>query len=154
MKGRKPEPSALKLLRGLPGKRKLSLDEPQPALLSGAQPPEWLDEEAKVEWQRLAPILERLGVFTETDTTALTAYCEAWATWKAATQKIRQFGMVIKGKDGDLPIVSPYVKIAEKSFLQVKAMLIEFGMTPSSRARVQKQPDTTKVRSKWAGELG
>lgn len=152
MKGRKPEPSALKLLRGLPGKRKLSMDEPRPAALEGAQPPDWLDDEAKAEWQRLAPILERLGVFTETDTIALTAYCEAWATWKGATQKIRQFGMVIKGKDGDLPIVSPYVKIAEKAFTQVKGMLIEFGMTPSSRSRVHAK-EATKV-SKWAGELG
>lgn len=150
MKGRKAEPSALKLLRGLPGKRALPADEPKPSPLSDAQPPDWLDDEAKIEWRRLAPILERLGVLTETDTGALTTYCEAWATWKGATQKIRQFGMVIKGKDGDLPIVSPYVKIAEKAFAQVKGMLIEFGMTPSSRTKVHAVKPEQKV-SKWAG---
>lgn len=153
MKGRKPEPSALKLLRGLPGKRALSVDEPKPALLSNVPPPEWLDEDAKEEWLRLAPILERLGVLTETDTDALTTYCEAWTTWKGATQKIRQFGMVIKGKDGDLPVVSPYVKIAEKAFAQVKGMLIEFGMTPSSRTKVHAVKKEEAVKSKWAGML-
>lgn len=150
MKGRKGEPSALKLLRGLPGKRALSADEPKPTLLLNCPPPDWLDEDAKDEWHRLAPILERLGVLTETDTNALSTYCEAWTTWKGATQKIRQFGMVIKGKDGELPIVSPYVKIAEKSFAQVKGMLIEFGMTPSSRSKIH----TVKAeppKSKWAG---
>lgn len=153
MKGRKPIPTAIHVLRGLPSKRPISKTEPQPNALVGAEPPDWLDDEAKTEWRRLAPILERLGVFTETDTTALTAYCEAWATWKGATQKIRQYGMVIKTKDSDLPVVSPYVKIAEKAFAQVKGMLVEFGMTPSSRSRVRAvQPEQPAV-SKWAGVL-
>lgn len=153
MKGRKPEPSALKLLRGLPGKRALSPDEPKPSALAGVPPPDWLDPEAADEWRRLAPMLERLGILTETDTQALSAYCEAWATWKQATQKIRQFGMVINGKDGDLPVVSPYVKIAEKAFAQVKGMLIEFGMTPSSRTRVHVAKPEAAQMSKWAGIL-
>jgi len=151
MKGRKPEPSALKLLRGLPGKRKLSADEPQPAPLVDLTPPAWLDPEAQAEWLRLAPMLERLGVLTETDTGALTAYCDAWATWKAATQQIRKFGMVIKGK-ADLPIVSPYVKIAHNALLQMRALLTEFGMTPSSRARVHVPTKTEQPAvSKWVG---
>jgi P27 family predicted phage terminase small subunit len=150
MKGRKPHPSALKLLRGLPGKRKLADDEPQPAPLVDLAPPSWLDAEAQAEWVRLAPILQRLGVLAETDTGALTAYCEAWATWKAATQQIRKFGMVIKGKDA-VPVVSPYVKIAHNALLHMRALLTEFGMTPSSRARVHvPQPDAPAV-SKWVG---
>jgi P27 family predicted phage terminase small subunit len=152
MRGRKPEPSALKVLRGLPGKRKLSVDEPRPAPLVDLTPPDWLDGEAKAEWDRLAPMLGRLGVLTETDTGALTAYCEAWATWKGATQQIRKWGMVLKGKDGELPKVSPYVKIAHNALQQMRGLLVEFGMTPSSRARVHAStPAADTPASKWAG---
>ena len=153
MRGRKPEPSALKILRGLPGKRKVSEDEPTPPPLTDAQPPDWLADDAQAEWKRLAPMLERLGVLTETDTGALTAYCEAWATWKGATQKIRQFGMVLTTKEkGGFPVVSPYVKIAHNALMHMRALLVEFGMTPSSRARVHvpKAGDAPPV-SRWAG---
>lgn len=154
MRGRKPEPTALRVLRGNPGKRDLPANEPQPDAVLNLDPPEWLDDEAKAEWSRLAPTLSRLGVLTETDIGALTAYCEAWATWKGATQKIRQFGMVIKGKEGELPVVSPYVKIAHNALMQMRGLLVEFGMTPSSRVRVHAKPQgATEPASKWAGVL-
>jgi P27 family predicted phage terminase small subunit len=151
MRGRKPQPSALKLLRGNPGKRHLP-DEPQPAALADTAPPEWLAPDAQDEWRRLAPVLERLGVLTETDAQALTGYCETWATWKEATQKLREYGMVIKG-DGPLPVISPYVKIAHNATIQMRAFLIEFGMTPSSRAKVQAVKQSETPQSKWAGIL-
>ncbi len=154
MRGRKPQPSALKLLRGLPGKRKLSVDEPQPALTVKLRAPSWLDKEAKKEWRRLAPMLERLGVLTESDTGALTAYCEAWATWKSATQKIREFGLVLKHPTaGKLPVVSPYVTIADHALTQMRGLLVEFGMTPSSRARIHVPKKEQPAASKWAGIL-
>jgi P27 family predicted phage terminase small subunit len=150
MRGRKPVPRALHVLRGLPSKQKLSADEPQPAPVDNLTPPPWLDPEAQAEWTRLAPVLQRLGVFMETDTAALTAYCEAWATWKGATQQIRKFGMVIKGKEA-VPIVSPYVKIAHNALLHMRALLTEFGMTPSSRARVHVPKADQPAVSKWVG---
>jgi P27 family predicted phage terminase small subunit len=153
MRGRKPTPTALHLLRGNPGKRKRNMAEPQPAPVPHLAPPDWLDDGAKIEWARLAPILSRLGVLTETDADALAAYCEAWITWKGATQKLRQFGMVVKTKGGDLPVVSPYVKIAHNAMTQMRAFLVEFGMTPSSRARVQSVKVEPAKPEKWAGLL-
>jgi P27 family predicted phage terminase small subunit len=152
MRGRKPQPTALKILRGNPGKRALSGDEPQPAPLIKLRAPSWLDKDAKKEWRRLAPMLERLGVLTETDTGALTAYCEAWSTWKNATQKIREFGMVVKHPSpGKLPVVSPYMRIANNALTQMRGLLVEFGMTPSSRARIHVPKKEKPVVSKWAG---
>lgn len=153
MRGRKPQPTALRVLRGNPGRRPLPTDEPQPEAVVSLEPPDWLDPEAQEEWRRLAPMLVKLGVLTQSDTAALIAYCEAWATWKGATQKIRQFGMVIKGKEGDLPIVSPYVKIAHNALMHMRGLLVEFGMTPSSRGRVQAVKSEKPVESKWAGIL-
>jgi len=152
MRGRKPTPTALHVLRGFPGKRKLGRHEPQPAALGTLAPPAWLHDEAKAEWDRLAPVLGRLGVLTETDSDALTAYCEAWVTWKQATQKIRQFGMVIKGKQ-DVPMMSPYVKIAHHALNQMRALLVEFGMTPSARARLRVPEGVARPASKWGSTL-
>jgi len=148
MKGRKKIPTALHLLRGNPGKRKLNEKEPQPGALPSLEPPLFLDPQAKTEWQRLAPMLSRLGVLTETDGDALAAYCEAWVTWKEATAKVRQFGMVVKrNKSGvDVPVISPYVKVAHHAMAQMRAFLVEFGMTPSSRARIRATAPTETPR--------
>ena len=52
-RGRKPKPTALKVLEGNPGKRPLNLFEPTP---EDKMPecPDWLEDEAKAEWDRLA----------------------------------------------------------------------------------------------------
>ena len=156
MKGRKPTPTALRLLRGNPRKRPVNAREPQPTRVpEDLAPPEWLDDAAKLEWRRLAPMLARLGVLTETDGDALAAYCEAWTTWKQATQKIRQFGMVVKANKAgvELPVISPYVKIAERALQSMRAFLVEFGMTPSSRARIHTSAPVEQPASKWGGHL-
>jgi P27 family predicted phage terminase small subunit len=154
MKGRKPTPTALHLLRGNPGKRKRK-QEPTPPPVDGDTfpPPAWLAPAAKTEWKRLAPILGRLGVLTETDGAALAAYCEAWLTWRQATAQLRRRGLVPKPAPGQLPGVSPYVRIAHNAMSQMRAFLVEFGMTPSSRARVQVTPSAAAPVSKWGNLL-
>ena len=66
MAGRKPKPTAMKVLEGNPGKRKLIKKEPVPA---------------KVEWQRLAELMNQMGVLTEVDMAAFAAYCQSYARW-------------------------------------------------------------------------
>lgn len=140
MRGRKPTPTTLKLLRGNPGKRALDLArEPKPETHDDG-PPGWLEDDGLREWQRLAPTLQRLGLLSEIDGDALALYCQTYAQWKVATAKLKQFGPVIKGKGG-YPVMSPYVTVANRAMAQMKAFLIEFGMTPSSRARVRTPND-------------
>jgi P27 family predicted phage terminase small subunit len=155
MRGRKPTPTALRLLRGNPRKRPVNKREPKPAWAANLDPPAWLDVAAQDEWRRVAPMLGRLGVFTETDSDALAAYCEAFTTWKQATQRLRQFGMVVKRSkaEGELPVISPYVKIAHHAMAQMRAFLVEFGMTPSSRARIHTAAPQDVPASKWGGRL-
>jgi P27 family predicted phage terminase small subunit len=147
MKGRKPDPTALRVLRGNPGRRPLPAHEPAAPPLDVAAP-DWLTAEAAAEWDRLAPLLARIGVLTESDRSALAAYTEAWATWREATANIRQRGMVVMPKDGQIPVVSPYVKIAHDALLHMRGFLVEFGLTPSSRVRVHATPPPKA--SKWA----
>ena len=136
--GRKPIPTGLKLLHGNPGKRRLNDHEPQPRVMLPRCPPH-LSEEAKKEWRRISKLLYRLGLLTELDTTALSLYCQTFSRWVEAERKLASFGMLIK-TPSDLPVPSPYLGIANQCFNQLRAMLAEFGMTPSSRSRLAAFP--------------
>lgn len=156
MRGRKPVPTAMKVIRGNPGRRPLNAHEPQPQAPVDLTPPAWLQEDAKIEWADKAPMLQRLGLLTEADLDAFCLYCQTFARWKAAEKKLLEFGMVIKSSSHNgFPIVSPYLQIANKAQQQATRMLIEFGLTPSSRSRVTTSTpsgvDTQKERFFGAG---
>jgi P27 family predicted phage terminase small subunit len=139
MAGRKPKPTALKELQGNPGKRALNRSEPKPTSKRPSAP-SFLNGEAKKEWNRMVRLLFALKLVTEVDRAALAAYCQAWARWIEAEAGIRDEGMVITTEKGNL-IQSPYVGIANQSMKQMRAFLVEFGMTPSSRSRVSVPTD-------------
>ena len=60
-RGRKPKPTALKVLEGNPGGRPLNLNEPKP-VKKAPRCPSWLEDEAKKEWKRMGKVLEQLGL--------------------------------------------------------------------------------------------
>lgn len=134
MAGRKPLPTKLKILRGNPGKRPINKREPQPRVSIPDCPAE-LDEVAAAEWKRVCPELAAIGVLTQLDRSALSAYCQSWSQWLAAIDKLKLHGPVVKAPSG-FPIQNPYFSIANSALKQMKAFLTEFGMTPSSRSRI------------------
>ena len=142
MRGRKPIPTALKLLHGNPGRRPLNRAEPVAPPHDGT-PPAYLTGAAADEWRRLVPELHRLGILSTLDGDALALYCETWARWRQAEAEILKGGMVLRGRHG--PIPSPYVAIASRLAGQLRAPLVEFGMTPSARARVKATPAPTSA---------
>ncbi len=140
MKGRKPKPTALKVLEGNPGKRPLNKNEPKPRPEKPTCP-KWISKEAKREWKRVAPELHRIGLLTYIDRAALAAYCEAWAEYRKAREMVHKMGEIypIKDDEGNVKYLqqNPYVSIANKALNQIKTFCTEFGMTPSSRGRMQ-----------------
>ena len=139
MKGRKPTPTNLKVLSGNPGKRPLPKDEPKPEPIA-PKCPSWLHKDAKKEWKRIAPQLEKLGLLTQVDMAALAGYCESWAQYKRSIEFIHKHGEVypIKDDEGRVKYLQqvPQVSIANKALQQVRAFCAEFGMTPSARGRM------------------
>jgi P27 family predicted phage terminase small subunit len=145
-RGRKPTPTKLKILRGNPGKRAINGREPKPQ--GGVPPcPKVLRGEAKKEWRRVTKLLAGLGLVTHLDRSALTLYCQLWARWLEAEGKLNEFGPVIvkpapEPKEGEEPkppefVPNPYLKVSADAGKQLRAMLAEFGLTPSSRSRLQ-----------------
>jgi len=136
MRGRKPIPTKLKLLKGNPGKRALPEDEATPAAVDGLpSPPPHLPDEAQREWYRTGAKLAALGLLTDIDLTAFAAYCCCWARWVQAEDALRTTGPIVKAPQSGVPIQNPYLAIANRAIDQMTKMLVEFGMTPSSRVR-------------------
>ena len=132
--GPRPKPTSIKIYEGNPGNRPLNKNEPKPKS-TPPKCPKHLDRRAKREWKRMASVLERLGLLTEIDGTAFAIYCQAFGTWVEAVEKIKKTGMIVKAPSG-YPIQNPYLAIANKAVGQMKSLLTEFGMTPSSRSRI------------------
>lgn len=143
-RGPAPKPTALKRLEGNPGKRALNTREPQFGVK--APPcPRHLTAEARREWRRVARELLGQGLLQTVDRAALAAYCQAWARWVEAEQQMAQpgFEMVITTDKG-YAHVSPWFQVATQSLKQMKAFLVEFGLTPASRSRIQ-VPERTEA---------
>ena len=134
-RGRKPKPTALKVLEGNPGKRPLNKNEPQPEK-KAPRCPSWLEPEAKKEWRRMAKTLENIGVLTQVDKAAFAGYCQAYARWKEAEEFLSKHGTIFKTPSGYIQQV-PQVAIA-RNYLQImKDFCSEFGLTPAARTRIK-----------------
>jgi P27 family predicted phage terminase small subunit len=133
-RGRKPKPTALKVIEGNPGKRPLNKAEPKPEN-KAPKCPSWLEKEAKKEWRRMSKVLETLGILTEVDAAAFAGYCQAYARWKEAEEFLSKHGTIFKTPSGYIQQV-PQVSIAQTYLKIMKDFCSEFGLTPSSRSRI------------------
>jgi P27 family predicted phage terminase small subunit len=142
-KGRRPLPTAVKKLRGNPGKRALNPQEPKPSGIAPEMPSD-LPELAQIEWNAIVPLLLQLGVLSQIDGKALAAYCHAYARWMQAECEVRRYGIVVKepvllmGKPTgyERHKKNPAVTISETAMKIMKSFLIEFGLTPASRSKL------------------
>ena len=153
MQGRKPKPTALKLVTGNAGKRPLPKNE---AVLDLAEPipPAFLCDDAKVEWGRVCSMLYRAGLMTDADRAALGAYCQAYGRWAQAERALGRMAaldkenkaLTVKTIQGNA-INNPLVGIANKAMSDMVRYAAEFGMTPSARSRVEARPNDAKEKT-------
>ena len=130
MRGRKPTPTALKLIRG-EEERRINRDEPKIAKGIGTAP-DWLDDLARKEWFQIVPQLEASGMLTQVDTNSLAAYCQVISRLAQAEAYIKENGMFDeRGKRNDAQIT------AEKCWQAMLKFSSEYGLTPASRARIK-----------------
>lgn len=130
----KPKPTVLKLLDGNPGKRPLNRNEPVP---DDEIPvcPDWLEQEAKNEWDRIVPELHKLRLLTKIDMTALIGYCQSWARYVEAEKYLSEHDSIMITESGYMQQV-PQVGIALKYLKSCQSFMTEFGLTPSSRSKI------------------
>jgi P27 family predicted phage terminase small subunit len=146
IRGTKPTPTTLKLLRGTARADRMNPDEPKPRVVL-PEPPADLLGDALEEWHRSGEILERLGLLTESDVRAFESYCRAWGRYKDAERAIATEGTVIKAPSG-YPVQNPQLGISNKELAKCMAFWSEFGMMPASRTRVRVQKGAAPPKSK------
>ncbi len=133
-RGTKPTPTALRRANGNPGKRGYNADEPIPPA-GMPECPDHLNEAARNEWHRLAPVLHDMGVLAVTDRAALAAYCQAYGRWVEAEERLTQTPLLIRTPSGYVQ-QSPWLSLANKQMELMGRFMAELGLTPASRSRV------------------
>jgi P27 family predicted phage terminase small subunit len=146
MRGPAPTPTALKILRGNPGRRPINPDEPKPAVCL-PDPPADLQGAALTEWLDMGPELEALGLITKIDVRAFETYCREWGRYKDAEAEVTKLGEVVKAPSG-YPIMNPYRSVANKALARCERLWAKFGMTPADRSRVHLQKGAAAPQSK------
>jgi len=111
MRGRRPAPTALKILRGAQ-KCRINGNEPRFSPVSERRAPSWLGKFGSDLWRRLMPVLAGAGLLTEGDMAALELLCDEY----------------------DIVRRDPEDALARD---RLRKLLVEFGLTPASRSRLK-----------------
>ena len=158
MPGPAPQPTALKILRGNPGRRPLNKREPQPEL----RPPECpdyilADPVALKYWEHYLPILQGMRVITVADETVLASLCITHSNLIANLQKVSELnangpsgiaGIVIATKNGYLAPNQLYTNVQSAMEQELK-FCRELGLTPSARTRINTVSEKEKTDDPW-----
>lgn len=132
-----PQPTAITLLKGNPGKRPINQNEPEFELVKANEnpPPNWLTEDQKIFWADISVLLENARVLTEADLPLLSCLCIALSELKFANDQITKVGRLMKTPSGYVQ-QNPYVGMMHTAIKQIRSIANEFGMTPAARTRI------------------
>lgn len=133
------KPSHLKLIAGTEKQCRVNEDEPRPPVEIPPVPPQF-GAKARSAWDRVAPILVRMGVLTAMDALALEQMCETYAVIRHCQAVLLEYGDLTyeSGKDGAcMRRAHPEVAILADADRRFRAYLNDFGMTPASRSKVK-----------------
>ena len=120
--------------------RKDRVNENEPKLPCVIPPiPTWLSEDGQKAFAELSTLLHDMAVLTQADELALTLLCDAYSEYKKAKEVVNELAATVEvmSREGNSkPTIRPEVQIANQAFVRVFQLLKEFGLTPSSRAKV------------------
>lgn len=132
-KGRKPTPKTILKLRGsrVRGPHKSGIDAPAGI----PQPPEYLCDIGRAEWDRIVPMLEASKVMSLRHQHTLAAYCDALADMVKANNELQQHGATFMDDKGRV-MNHPAWYRKKDSRLHMLRLAEQFGLTASALARV------------------
>lgn len=134
MPGPAKTPTHINNLKGNPGKRAENKNEPKPE--NGIpNTPRYLKKLPKYWFETLAKELNQVGVITKIDSKALELLVEAYSEYRHHCDELEKEGYTYKTKEG-LIKAHPAAAMKADAWKRVKAMMEQFGMSPSSRSKV------------------
>ena len=154
--GTKPKPTRIKKLNGNPSGRPLNKKEPKP--IKSKEPKEWSvvkkNKIAHAAFVDNVKILNSMQMLTDAVITLLNVLCICQARIEEAEEQISKDGITTnytntRGETN--PVSHPSVGTSIKYAQMLRSICTEFGMTPSSRGRLQLP--TEKIESDFDGLL-
>ena len=139
-------PKERKIIRGTFRNDRNPAEEPEPTIVDKVPScPPHLGRHAKAIWKRLAPEMVRAGVLTVVDVPALEILCSTYQDYRDAReavflnekgkpQTLRQY---LRGRNSQ---TMPEYNALKAAYATYKSYAVEFGLTPSSRNRIDLKP--------------
>lgn len=146
--GRRALPTNVHLLRGNPSKKSAAeLRGPSAPAFEAKLPPcpAFLTADARAEWRRVTADLKTIGMIAAVDRAELAVYCQAWADWKMARERLAEASA--RSVDGGYVDVTPkgfqqmgvWMQLANRAEERMRTAGASFGFSPSARSRVGAQ---------------
>jgi P27 family predicted phage terminase small subunit len=133
MRGRKPVPTHLRMIRGNPGKRALNKNEPMPTgdLLD---PPDWMSESQRIGWNYAIENTPR-GLLKKLDRSVLVAWVVAEDLHRNATAMVEEVRAAYQGAQHRSPDPVAVPAIVNKQAAIMLKAAEQLGFSPASRSR-------------------
>lgn len=155
MKGRKPTPLALKVLRGNPGRRPLPDSEPAFENIIPKCPID-LDKIGKKTWKEKSKLLHAAGVLTTADGQTLALYCQIWSQIVMLSKELSTvadymaYDVKINESTGEEirvnAKVNPLVIRLEALYAEYRSYSALLALDPANRGKIKvdKKPEKKK----------
>ena len=136
-RGPKPKPTNTKRLNGNPGMRPLNQNEPEYRSIHVIDDcPAELVGDARDEWIRMLSIMGNQGIITSGDVAPFVLYCQAYGEYIQAQRAVNDIDcLIVETSATTKP--HPMLAIRDKAAMMLLKVAIEFGLTPSSRSRIE-----------------
>lgn len=132
--GPAPKPTQLRLLHG---DRKDRINHNEPVTRDVLpEPPEGMAADVREIWDYTLRELQFMKIAAASDRDALVAYCEAVVAHRKASAILAKTSVLIKGLHGGM-VRNPALQIQRDAAQTMCRFAQEFGLTPSSRTRIQ-----------------
>ena len=146
--GNPRKPTSVKQLQGTFRPDRAGKNEPHPA--GHAEPPDFLTAEARVEWDRLAPELERIGLLSTADRAVFAGYCQAWADYKRLTEQLNGMVSWVWESEKGYRQAVPEVAMRREAWVRLTQAASKLGLDPSARSGLNVGLGGEKQENKFA----
>ncbi|MEQ1901877.1 MAG: phage terminase small subunit P27 family [Devosia sp.] len=137
-RGPKPEPAAVKEMKGNPGNRRIGKAPVEDLEAKSFVPPAWLKDEGLAIWKKLAPMLVQMRILTRIDAWTFARYCRNFARWLEMNKRLDDVGEIyeIETDSGTVRRSDPSFIMADRLERQLIAAEANFGLNPAERQRL------------------
>lgn len=138
--GRKPQPTAVKLLKGAFDKNPQRFNRQEPIAPSKKPPvPQGLDPTARACFKRTVDAMEAMDVLGTVDVESIEMYARLWSQYRKLVKTVETDGYVQGSRK------HPAVAVLHETIDRLLKYQQQFGLTPSARStlKVNSHEDTT-----------